>query len=92
MGANDSISAIWANQAAGSEVCSGLALGGTDGFGDELVARLAQAVLGAEVVDHQAGADARGLGDGPQADVEAVLAELFDRRVANPGGRGQIVH
>ena len=62
-----------------------------DRLGDEVVARLAQAVLGAEVVDHQGRADARGRGDGPQADVEAVLAELLDRRVADPGGGRQIV-
>ena len=62
-----------------------------DGLGDEVVARLAQAVLGAEVVDHQGRADACGLGDDPQADVEAVLAELLDRRVADAGGGRQIV-
>ena len=32
-----------------------------------------------------------GLGDDAQADVEAVLAELLDRRVADAGGGRQIV-
>ena len=44
------------------------------------------------MVDHQACADACALGDGTQADVEPVLAELLDGRVTDPRGRSQIVH
>jgi hypothetical protein len=36
------------------------------------------------------GEDSRGLGDRPQAHAKAMLTELLDRRVTNPGGRRQI--
>ena len=43
------------------------------------------------MVDDQCGAHARRFGDRPQADAEPVLAELLDRRVADPGRGGEIV-
>lgn len=62
----------------------GLAL--ADLLGDVVVARLAQALLGAEVVDHQRGAHPGRLGDPAQPDAEPVFAELLDGRVPDPGG------
>ena len=59
-------------------------------LGDVVVAGLAQAVLGAEVVDDQRGAHAGRFGDGAQPDAEPVLTELLDRRIADPGGGGQV--
>ena len=43
------------------------------------------------MVDHQRGGHARGLGDAAQPDVEAVLTELLDRGVADPGDGRPIV-
>ncbi len=43
------------------------------------------------MVDDQRGADARGLGDRPQPDVEAVLAHLIDRGIADPCDGREIV-
>ena len=43
------------------------------------------------MVDHQRGADACGLGDGPQPDAEAVLAHLVDRGIADPCDGREIV-
>ncbi len=65
-------------------------LAAADLLGDVVVTSFAQAFLGAEVVDDQRGAHASGFGDRAQPHVEAVLAELFDGRVADPGGRGQV--
>ena len=62
-----------------------------DLFGDVVVARLAQAVLGAEVVDHQCGGHACGLGDAPKPDVEPLLTPLVDGGVADPGDGRSIV-
>ena len=43
------------------------------------------------MVDHQGGADAGGLGDSAQTDVEAVLAVLLDRGIADPGDGRSII-
>ncbi len=61
-----------------------------DLFGDVVVTHFAQAFLRAEVMNDQCRAHARGLGDGAQPDGEAVLGELLDRRIADPGGGGQV--
>ena len=67
-----------------------LRLAVADLLDDEVVTGLAQALLGAEVVDDQRGAHPRRFGDRAQPDAEPVLAELFDRRIADPGGGGQV--
>ena len=46
-----------------------------------VVAGFAQALLRAEVVKHEYLAEIGGLCDGPKAGVEAMAAELIDRRV-----------
>ena len=43
------------------------------------------------MVNHQRGADACGLGDRPQPDAEAMLADLIDRGIADPCDGRQIV-
>ena len=69
----------------------GLGLGLAHHLGDVVVACLAQALLGPEVVDHQRGGHACGLGDGPQPDVEPVLAPQVDCGIADPGDGRSIV-
>jgi hypothetical protein len=43
------------------------------------------------MVDDQRGADACGLGDGPQSDAEPVLTHLVDRGIADPCDCREIV-
>ena len=91
IGAYDSISAIWENHEAASAERSDSDFDCANLLEDVVVADPQQAVLGSEMVDDQRGADARRLGDRPQPDIEAVLAHLIDRGIANPCDGREIV-
>jgi hypothetical protein len=62
---------------------------GANRLQDVVVAGLAEAFLGAEVMKDQYLADGRGVGDGLQSGFKPVPAELLDRDVADPRVRVQ---
>jgi hypothetical protein len=73
--------------------CSSAGWGrGGDPLDHDGVDRPAQAVLGPEVVDDQAGGDPSDRGDRPQAGGrDPVLGEQRQSRLAEPGLGGQVV-